>query len=116
MDNQEIDERYKGELRWQRGGKWRTAAAALLILAALGVGVYFLFLAGGKGRSGKTGSRDPGGVKEAERRRGKTAGPGSKVCPRRSTPGSTTATPWPGNWGPNFPATGSSRWFSRRMT
>jgi hypothetical protein len=65
MDNQEIDERYKGELRWQRGGKWRTAAAALLILAALGVGAYFLFLAGGKGEAAKRQAATPA-AQEAE--------------------------------------------------
>jgi len=66
MDNQEIEERYQRELRWQRGGKWRTAAVVLLILAALGVGVYFLFLAGGKGERVKPGTGTPAVQKETE--------------------------------------------------
>jgi hypothetical protein len=66
MDNREIEERYQRELRWQQGGKWRTAAAALLILAALGVGVYFLFLAGGKGERAKPETGTPAVQKETE--------------------------------------------------
>lgn len=66
MDNQENEERFGGELRWQRGGKWRTVAAALLILAALGAGVYFLFLAGEKGKSAKREAAIPPAAKETE--------------------------------------------------
>jgi hypothetical protein len=66
MDNQEIEERYQRELRWQRGGKWRTAAVALLILAALGAGVYFLFLAAGKGERVKPETGTPVVQQESE--------------------------------------------------